>query len=283
MHRGYRDVHASALACVCLLAQGRVLLARFNDQQAVIRTHTLSVWLLRLRLLILILFSPQCWTRALHESLCLNVYLCSDGDESDVEYFSFYRVSILQQFSGATAHFANTLLHNLNLSLVLCLRRAFIPSEAKQDNKKPKMWTDWIWPQTDGQLLSEDCWGHTLSGRQDLPCPVRLKLPPSQSASELQLCLPWSCYTQETGVRVWTRLVDVKKAELLKPEHNGKLWKQSFASVVKFCRNCSGLREASMFSAGQLTDSTNNYPITETVLEWDTISVLFSYLWKCIS
>ncbi len=58
----------------------------------------------------------------------------------------------------------------------------------------------------DGRCLSEDCRGHTLPGRQDLPCPVRLKLPPSQSASLVQLALPWSCYAQEMGVSVCAQL-----------------------------------------------------------------------------
>lgn len=50
------------------------------------------------------------------------------------------------------------------------------------------------------RFISEDCRGHPLSGRQDLPCPVRLNLPPSQSAFELQLCFPFSCRKQKTEV-----------------------------------------------------------------------------------
>lgn len=57
------------------------------------------------------------------------------------------------------------------------------------------------WPQTERVRTAK---GRTLSGRRDLPCPVRLKLPPSQSASLVQLALPWSCYTQEIGVSVCT-------------------------------------------------------------------------------
>lgn len=79
--------------CMCLLAKGRVLLARFSGQQAIIRSHTLCVWLLRLRLLILPSFFSLWWTRAVHQ-LHLHVYLSSDGpsDESDL-YFSFCCVS----------------------------------------------------------------------------------------------------------------------------------------------------------------------------------------------
>lgn len=64
-----------------------------------------------------------------------------------------------------------------------------------------------------GNRLSEDRWGHTLSACQDLPFPVRLKLPPSQSASVLQSCLPGSCYKQDTGVSLCTqvRKEDMKK------------------------------------------------------------------------
>lgn len=59
-----------------------------------------------------------------------------------------------------------------------------------------------IRPHTDRQVHSYACWDRTLSGRWDLPCPIRLYLPPSQSASEEQLCLPGSWYTQEIWVSV---------------------------------------------------------------------------------
>ena len=64
------------------------------------------------------------------------------------------------------------------------------------------------------RLFSEDCRSRPLLGRQHLPCPVRLKLPPSQSAFELQLCFPLSCCKQKTEVRLWTWRwnVDVKRS-----------------------------------------------------------------------
>lgn len=116
----------------------------------------------------------------------------------------------------ATAHFANTLLlhhltpspTSLNKWLQWVSEGFSAPAKQNYITRSTKSGLMWV-----GNRLSEDRWGHTLSACQDLPFPVRLKLPPSQSASVLQLCLPGSCYKEDTGVSLCTqvRKKDMKK------------------------------------------------------------------------
>lgn len=68
---------------------------------------------------------------------------------------------------------------------------------------------------------------------RDLPCPVRLNLPPSQSASVLQLCLPGSCNTHRIRVSVCAQLGMWRTTAY--PRHlNKAMWKWSGTSLLSF-------------------------------------------------
>lgn len=135
---------------------------------------------------------------------------------SAVFIWMLLREPVLSQISRSYGPLCKYTLHNLTPSPTSLNKRLQWVSEgfsapAKHNyitRSTQKIWTDVI-----GNRLSEDRWGHTLSACQDLPFPVRLKLPPSQSASVLQLCLPGSCYKQDTGVSLCTqvRKEDMKK------------------------------------------------------------------------
>lgn len=76
------------------------------------------------------------------------------------------------------------------------------------------------WP----QMYSRTVRTPEVTHCQSLPCAVRLYLPPSQSASELQLCLPGSCCTQEIRGSVYVHSCGMW------------MWRNKFISAMKTIR-----------------------------------------------
>lgn len=139
------------------------------------------------------------------------------------------------QFAWATSHLTNTPLHNLSKSLPPCVPYCRRLQEVRGVSEKRVFGSCKIIEKhqvfcTVLVSFGKDCWGHTQSGHQDLPCPVRLKLPPSQSASELQLCLPGSCNRREIRVSVCTQLGMWRKVFILDKAR----WKLSGTFLI-FC------------------------------------------------
>lgn len=117
------------------------------------------------------------------------------------------------------------------------------------------------WP----QMYSRTVRTPEVTHCQSLPCAVRLYLPPSQSASELQLCLPGSCCTQEIRGSVYVHSCGMW------------MWRNKFISAMKtIWQSEDGVCCDILQHTEPAIRHLHNYPIMETVLEWETISVCFT-------